>query len=117
MKPQLKRLTSEYIIKPFNCNDADLNGFLLESDCNIPNAKQHTVELLAVTYLIEDLDADATIAYFSLLNDKIEREITSKSAWNRLSRNLPNVVLIFVRVEKAKALQPGLHCDLFQVVY
>ena len=91
MKPQLKRLTSEYIIKPFNCNDADLNGFLLESDCNIPNAKQHTVELLAVTYLIEDLDADATIAYFSLLNDKIEREITSKSAWNRLSRNIPNV--------------------------
>ena len=28
-----------------------------------------------------------------------------------------NVVLIFARVEKAKALQPGLHCDLFQVVY
>ena len=27
------------------------------------------------------------------------------------------VVLIFARVEKAKALQPGLHCDLFQVVY
>ena len=27
------------------------------------------------------------------------------------------VVLIFAWVEKAKALQPGLHCDLFQVVY
>ena len=29
-----------------------------------------------MTYLIEDLDADETIAYFSLLNDKIERDIT-----------------------------------------
>ena len=30
---------------------------------------------------------------------------------------MASVVLIFARVEKAKALQPGLHCDLFQVVY
>ena len=65
--------------------------FLLKTDSSIPNARHHTVELLAITYLIEDLDANQTIAYFSLLNDKIEREITDTNAWNRLSRKLPNI--------------------------
>ena len=32
-----------------------------------------------------------TIAYFSLLNDKIEREITDNAAWNRLAREIPNI--------------------------
>lgn len=91
MKTQLIKLTPEYDIKPFDCEDDDLNGFLLETDSSIPNARHHTVELLAVTYLIEDLDANQTIAYFSLLNDKIEREITDTNAWNRLSRKLPNI--------------------------
>ena len=91
MRPQLIRLTPEYNIKPFDCDDADLNGFLLETDHTIPNARHHAIELLAVTYLIEDLDADETIAYFSLLNDKIERDITDTTAWNRLSRQLPNI--------------------------
>lgn len=57
MRPQLIRLTPEYNIKPFDCEDADLNGFLLETDHTIPNARHHAIELLAVTYLIEDLDA------------------------------------------------------------
>ena len=91
MRPRLSKLTPEYNIKPFDCEDADLNGFLLETDHSIPNARHHAIELLAVTYLIEDLDADETIAYFSLLNDKIERDITDSTAWNRLSRQLPNI--------------------------
>ena len=78
-------------MKPFDCEDADLNGFLLETDHTIPNARHHAIELLAVTYLIEDLDSDETIAYFSLLNDKIERDITDTTEWNRLSRQLPNI--------------------------
>ena len=65
--------------------------FLLETDSSIPNAHHHALELLAVTYLIEDMDAEETIAYFSVLNDKIEREITDSPAWNRLSRKLPNI--------------------------
>ncbi len=91
MAPQLRKLTPEYSIKPFDCDDSDLNGFLLESDYSIPNARQHAVELLAVTYLIEDIKAGETIAYFSLLNDKIDREITDKKAWNRFSREIPNI--------------------------
>ena len=29
MRPQLIRLTPEYNIKPFDCEDADLNGFFV----------------------------------------------------------------------------------------
>ena len=91
MRPQLIKFTPGYDIKPFDREDADLNGFLLETDSSIPNAHHHALELLAVTYLIEDMDAEETIAYFSVLNDKIEREITDSTAWNRLSRKLPNI--------------------------
>ncbi len=91
MKIQLKKLSCDDDIKPFNCEDSDLNGFLLENDGSIANARHHTAELMAVTYLLEDLEANQTIAYFSLLNDKIDREITDSSIWNQLSRKIPNV--------------------------
>ena len=65
MRPQLIKFTPGYDIKPFDCEDADLNGFLLETDSSIPNAHHHALELLAVTYLVEDMDAEETIAYFS----------------------------------------------------
>lgn len=87
----LKRFNPNDNIKPFDCGDADLNGFLLENDPSTPNASHHAHELLAVTYIIEDEDKEQTIAYFSLLNDKIEREITDNAAWNRLSREIPNI--------------------------
>ena len=85
---QFKRFNPNDTIRPFDCGDADLNGFLLEEEPSVSNARHHTNELLAVTYLIEDEDKERTIAYFSLLNDKIEREITDNSAWNRLSREI-----------------------------
>ena len=88
---KLKRLNPNDSIKPFDCGDTDLNGFLLEDDSSVSNARHHSNELLAVTYIIEDEDKKQTIAYFSLLNDKIEREITDNSAWNRLSREIPNI--------------------------
>lgn len=87
---QFKRFNPNDSIKPFDCGDADLNGFLLEEDPSVSNARHHTDELLAVTYLIEDIEANQTIAYFSLLNDKIERELTDNATWNRLSREIPN---------------------------
>lgn len=88
---KLKRLSPNDNIKPFDCGNTDLNGFLLEDDCIVSNARHHANELLAVTYLIEDEEKQQTIAYFSLLNDKIEREITDNAAWNRLSREIPNI--------------------------
>lgn len=44
MRPQLIKFTPGYDIKPFDCEDADLNGFLLETDRSIPNAHHHALE-------------------------------------------------------------------------
>ena len=59
-------LTPTTEIKPFDCGDADLNEFL-----HI-DSKNYLKELLAVTYLLES-DTE-TVAFFSLLNDKIAVE-------------------------------------------
>lgn len=88
---QFKRFNPNDSIKPFDCGDSDLNGFLLEEDPSVSNARHHANELLAVTYIIEDETTNQTIAYFSLLNDKIERKITDNAVWNRLSREIPNI--------------------------
>lgn len=58
-------LTKDTDIKPFDCGDTDLNGFLFE------DAKKYIEELLAVTYLLVDTRNNQTVAYFSLLNDRI----------------------------------------------
>lgn len=52
-------------IKPFKSRDNDLNGFLFD------DAQKYLTDLMAVTYLLEDTSSDRTVAYFSLLNDKI----------------------------------------------
>jgi hypothetical protein len=59
----LVRLHLEHELKPFDCEDADLNDFF-HNDCK--NYQRH---LLGVTYIIEN-DTD-TIAFFTMLNDKI----------------------------------------------
>ena len=87
----LKKFTPDDTdILHFDCCNKDLNDYLLENDPNVPNAKHHARELLAETYLFEDDDIGETIAYFSLLNDKIDRDLSEKSTWNRLSRTIPN---------------------------
>lgn len=78
------QLSSETQIKPFKCADDDLNGFLLD------DAKYFQEELMAVTYLIEDNQKNVTVAYFSLLADKISFNPDEKSVWNKLNRNIPN---------------------------
>ncbi len=78
------QLTSECEIKPFKCADDDLNGFLFD------DAKHFLEELMAVTYLIEDRVQNVTVAYFSLLADKISFNPDEKSVWNKLNRSIPN---------------------------
>lgn len=77
-------LTSETDIKPFDCGDEDLNAFLFD------DAKKYLHDLLAVTYLIVDSDNDKTVAYFSLLNDKISLVPEEQKRWNRLNRKISN---------------------------
>jgi GNAT superfamily N-acetyltransferase len=62
----LIRLSVDYVIKPFDCGDNDLNDFLLQ------DAHNFTKELFAVTYIIEN--ESKSVAFFSVLNDKISAE-------------------------------------------
>ncbi len=83
-KFDLFQLQSESSIKPFQCQDDDLNAFLKD------DAKHYLSELMAVTYLLEDTYKEKTVAYFSLLNDKIVFDPKQRSFWNRLSRRISN---------------------------
>lgn len=76
--------------KPFDCGNSDLNGFLLETCTKEPNATLSEKELLASTYIVEDNKTHGILAYFSLLHDKIDRQIADKALWNKLSREIPN---------------------------
>lgn len=64
-------------ILPFDCNDVDLNNFLFD------DAKNYLSDLMAVTYLFVDRQANKTVAYFSLLNDKVSYDPEERSLWNR----------------------------------
>ncbi len=61
----LRRLNIGDSISAFDCNDEDLNDFLINESNLYRNA------LLSVTYVVEDKESRDIIAYFSLSNDKI----------------------------------------------
>ncbi|HOG36791.1 MAG TPA: GNAT family N-acetyltransferase [Paludibacteraceae bacterium] len=75
-------LTENKVLKPFESVDKDLNDFLAN------DAKSYSSSLLATTYLIEN--KEETIAYFSLLNDRILMDEEEKSIWNRINRLIAN---------------------------
>lgn len=81
---RLHKLDDKMEIKSFDCGNEDLNEFLYE------DAKLYTSELLAVTYILEDNRENKTVAYYSLLNDKIELDPEEKSVWNKINRKIPN---------------------------
>ena len=57
------RLREGYPIKPFDCEDNDLNEFLFEE------ATLYRNQLLATTFIIEN--EERTVGYYSLLNDSL----------------------------------------------
>ena len=61
-----------------------MNDFLLN------DAKKYFAAMLAVTYVLEDIDAQKTVAYYSLLNDKIVFEPDGRKIWNQINRSIPN---------------------------
>ena len=77
-------LKPESNLKSFKCTNNDLNDFLLNE------ALDYQKELLAKTYLVVNEDNGDVIAYFSLLNDTIRLEETSKATANRINRKIPN---------------------------
>ncbi len=82
MSSIIVQLQQDTVIKPFESRDKDLNDFLFN------DAKNYSVSLLATTYLIED--KNETIAYFSLLNDRILMDDEEKSIWNKINRLISN---------------------------
>ncbi len=79
---RMVRLTDEHKFKPFDCDNKDLNDFLLN------DSKDYLKKLLAVTYVLES--PKETIAYFSLSNDKISLLESNKSAWRKIKNNFPH---------------------------
>ena len=57
----LVELTTDHDLKPFDCGDADLNGFLMD------NAKLFAEKRIGKTFLL--MDGDVIAAYFCLFND------------------------------------------------
>lgn len=73
---RLVRIEDVTEIKPFDCGDSELNEFLFK------DAVLYRQEMIANTFIMED-DFE-TIAYFSLLNDKITKTDLDKNLWRRL---------------------------------
>ena len=74
-------------IKPFDCGDTDLNGFLCD------DASYYQQQLLANTFILED--EHQSIAYFCLLNDKISQTtFGEKSERHYLMKNIWVAILL-----------------------
>ncbi len=81
MEIQFVKLSTTHEIKPFDCEDSDLNEFLLV------DAKLYQSQLLAVTYMGET--SDRTVFFFSLLNDKISvKDLESGNQWKKRFKDL-----------------------------
>lgn len=79
---KLIRLNPDIKQKSFVSIDSDLNDFLTNDALNYSN------QLLAVTYILEtELD---TVAFFSLLNDKISIKEQGRSWRERFNKKFPH---------------------------
>ena len=77
------RLKEGYLIKPFDCEDEDLNEFLFEK------AISYRKELLASTFIIEN--DRRTLGYYSILSDSFRVEealFASKSQFQKFRKRL-----------------------------
>jgi hypothetical protein len=79
---RIVRLTQDHLLKPFDCGNADLNGFLMD------DAKAYASRLLAVTYLLES-DTEL-LAFFSVSNDRISINESDKATWRKIKKEFPH---------------------------
>lgn len=68
-------------IKPFDCGDADLNGFLVDDAISFHN--KHIGKTFIIT------NEEEIIGYFCLLNDKITKIEASNGAWKKVKKLFP----------------------------
>lgn len=77
----IHRLEEGERIESFDCGDADLNDFILNT------AHLYRQELLAVTYVVQDFETNKTLAYFTLATDKVSlSEFADKTEFNRFRK-------------------------------
>ena len=81
---KIYQLTADMPLLPFRCADKDLNDFLVQ------DAKNYLEDMMAVTYVLVDIEKKQIAAYFSLLNDKVAYDPQSKGIWNRINRHIHN---------------------------
>lgn len=73
-----RRLSATSKLKPFDCDDDDLNDFFHNDSSN------YAMELMSITYTFEN--KKQTVAFFSVLNDKI---INKDSRKRQVSKEIP----------------------------
>ena len=81
---ELIQLTSDYEIKPFDCGDPVLNGFLRDE------AKPFLETRLARTFVLYDRDEDQIAGFFCLLNDKVSKQDVANSDWRKIKKLFPH---------------------------
>lgn len=78
----IRKLSQNDKLEPFNCGDTELNGFLVD------DAKDYQKQLITNTFVI--YDGDKVVAYFSLLNDRISKEDVEKNLWRKIRKPIPH---------------------------
>lgn len=78
---KLVKLTPSTELIDFDCQDDDLNSFLID------DAKGFLEKRIANTFILED--EGNIVAYFCLLNDKISRQDVTNSQWKRIKGSFP----------------------------
>lgn len=109
----VKRVTKDYKFLPFCCgesaDDAEINDFLLHD--SIP----HLNSLMAVTYVFEY--KGKTIAYYSVSNDVISRELIDSASLDdlkimkKIRRSIPNEKRGYKNYPAAKVGRLGVSQD------
>ena len=75
------RLKTDYIVKNFDCGDADLNDFILN------RAAAFQKYLISVSYAYANSETGRVLAYCSLANDKVSvTDFKDKTEFNRFRR-------------------------------
>lgn len=98
---KIRKLLKNDIVNSFNCGDADLNEFILKE------AILYHKALLAVSYIVVDVNTEQTIAYFSLANDRISlSDFENKTEFNRFRKHR------FINEKRLKSYPAGKICRL-----
>ena len=106
------QLKENYPIKPFDCEDDDLNDFLFNK------ALLYQKELLATTFIVED--KERTLGYYSVLNDSLqlkEEDFPSKSKYKNKTYKGKGLGMIFIRnvIRDCVELNRKIACRLITV--